>query len=203
MGWAVGSAHADGDPASDVLATQPLFLPWDAAVPTSRQERLSAMLEGAQHHGYPVRVALIASAADLGSVSALWHKPQSYAEFLDEELSLIYRGPLLVVMPDGFGVARIGLSGADVRSALGGIRVPHSGAQLAADTETAIRRLAGASGHRLTFAPPRARVSTPSRPAEVAAWIAFVAGLALIALAWTASLRAQGLRMRRSGSSRA
>jgi hypothetical protein len=203
LGLAVGCAHADGDPASDVLATQPLFLPWDADVPSAEQARLSALLEGAQHTGYPMRVALIASAADLGSVSALWRKPQGYAEFLDEELSLVYHGPLLVVMPNGFGVARLGLPSATVRAALAGIRVPHSGAQLAADTETAIRRLTTASGHRLAIAPTHTRVAAPSSSPDVAAWIVFVVGLALIALAWAASLRAQGLRARRSGTQNA
>jgi hypothetical protein len=46
-----------------------------------------------------------ASRSDLGSVTELWRQPQSYARFLDQELSLslVYHGPLLVAMPGGFG----------------------------------------------------------------------------------------------------
>ncbi len=102
--WVPASASADGDPASDVLVTQTLFLPWDAGVSTDQQAQLAALLKEAQHDGYPLRVALIASSSDLGSVTELWRQPQSYADFLGDELSLVYRGTLLVVMPDGFGL---------------------------------------------------------------------------------------------------
>lgn len=188
-------AHADGDPASDVLATQPLFLPWDANVPAAGQERLSSLLAHAERGGYPIRVALIASPSDLGSVGALWRRPQSYAAFLAQELSLLYRGPLLVVMPDGFGLEHARLAMRGVRRALGGIPVARDGAQLARDTLTAVERLAGAAGHPLTAA---AAVAAPSRSGAGAggdwlAWIAWVAGAVLIALAWAASLRAQPL----------
>lgn len=186
-------AHADGDPASDVLATQSLFLPWDANVPAVGQEQLSALLAQAKRGGYPIRVALIASPADLGSVGALWHKPQSYAEFLAQELSLLYRGPLLVVMPDGFGIENANLAVGGIRHALGGIPVARDGAQLAEDTLTAVRRLAGAAGHPLTAtatvaAPPR---STDSSDDGWLAWLAYAVGAVLIVLAWAASLRAQ------------
>ncbi len=103
-GWVPGSASADGDPASDVLVTQTLFLPWDAGVSADQQAQLTALLRESEHDGYPLRVALIASSADLGSVTELWRQPQSYADFLGDELSLVYRGTLLVVMPDGFGL---------------------------------------------------------------------------------------------------
>lgn len=187
-------AHADGDPASDVLATQALFLPWDANVPATRQQRLSELLASAEHGGYPIRVALIASRSDLGSIGALWQRPQGYAEFLAQELSLLYHGPLLVVMPDGFGVARAGLSRSAIASALGGIPVPRSGGQLAQDTLTAIGRLAGAAGHPLAasaFATEPSTMGGGGSGGDPLAWIAYAAGAVLIALAWVASLRAQ------------
>ncbi len=188
----VAVAGADGDPASDVLATQPLFLPWDADVPLGRQAQLNELLENAERSGHPVRVALIASAADLGSVTALWHKPQLYAEFLAEELSLVYRGPLLVVMPTGFGLVRFGLSPFAVRSVLAGFRVPHTGAALADDAVAAVERLARAAGHPLAVsAAPRANAP---HAAQTTAWVVFALGGLLIAAAWAASLRAQGLR---------
>ena len=188
-------AQADGDPASDVLATQPLFLPWDADVPLERQAELSNLLLTAKRNGHPMRMALIASPTDLGSVTALWRRPQPYAEFLAEELSLVYRGPLLVVMPNGFGLAHFGFRPALVRSVLAGIAVPHTGAGLANDALTALQRLARAAGHPLAIsaAPPTAAPQTT----HATAWIVFPLGGLLIALAWTASLRAQGLRTRR------
>ena len=199
-GIAPAMAHADGDPASDVLATQSLFVPWDADVPAVRQAQLSAVLSSAEHAGYPVRVALIASPADLGSVGALWQRPQSYAEFLAQEISLLYRGPLLVVMPNGFGVKGAGVSEASIASALAGIPVPHGpngGAQLAQDAIVAVRRLAGAAGHRLSDSAAAVSIAPASAarsPDGSGAWIAFDAGAVLIALAWTASLRAQPVK---------
>jgi hypothetical protein len=196
---APATARADGDPASDVLATQSLFLPWDADVPATRQARLSAVLSDAEHAGYEVRVALIASRADLGSVGALWQRPQSYAEFLAQEISLLYRGPLLVAMPDGFGVRGAGVSEVSIRVALAGIpapRGPHGGAQLAEDTILAVRRLAGAAGHRLpASAASSSTIAATARPVphpgNIGAWIVFVAGALLIGSAWTVSLRVQ------------
>lgn len=122
-----GSALADGDPASDVLVTQQLFLPWDAGLTSRDQAEIGASLKAAGREGYPLRVALIASASDLGSVSALWDEPQGYADFLGEELSLVYRGTLLVVMPDGFGLHRPNGPLATARSALAGVRPASAG----------------------------------------------------------------------------
>jgi hypothetical protein len=188
-------ARADGDPASDVLATQPLFLPWDADVPVGLRAQLNTLLQTADRAGYSVRIALIESPADLGSVTALWRRPQAYADFLAQELSLVYRGPLLIVMPNGFGLAHFGLGPATVRAALAGIPVPHTGSGLAGDALTSLERLARTAGHPLAVlaAPPMAAPHTP----DTIAWIVFALGGLLIASAWTASLRAQGLRSER------
>jgi len=107
LGLLAASARADGDPASDVLVSQTLFLPQDAGVPANQQAQLDALLHAAQQSGYQIRVALIASPTDLGSVTELWRQPQNYARFLAQELSLLYRGPLLVVMPNGYGLYRL------------------------------------------------------------------------------------------------
>ena len=37
-GWLASQARADGDPASDVLASQSLFLPGDAGIPAARSD---------------------------------------------------------------------------------------------------------------------------------------------------------------------
>jgi hypothetical protein len=200
-GWSPAPARADGDPASDVLASQSLFLPQDGGIPAAAQVRLSALLASAQRSGYPIRVALIATQADLGSVTELWRRPQSYAGFLGQELSLIYTGTLLVVMPDGYGVYRAGESPAPDRAALDAAPTPGSGALLGGAALTAVRRLAGVAGHRLTpttgSAPPAADSSAASDSDGLVTWVALAFGTALILLAWTASLRARPARFPR------
>jgi hypothetical protein len=62
----------------------------------------------ARQHGYTIRVAIIQSSYDLGSVTELNNKPREYAHFLSQELRFVYRQRLLVVMPNGFGIARDG-----------------------------------------------------------------------------------------------
>jgi hypothetical protein len=197
--WVPGTALADGDPASDALVSQGLFLPWDAGVSESQQARLLALLKAASNRGYQLRVALIASPSDLGSVGELWRKPQGYAEFLGDELSLIYRGTLLVVMPNGFGLYRSsGLTAAE-RTSLASIGIPGSGARLGLVTLAAIQSVAAASGHTLptlhgvpTSDASASAVKAPSN--DTLPWIVFALGCALIATAWTASLQARPLR---------
>ena len=46
------AARADGDPASDVLLSQPLFLPQDAGVPATDQAQLASLLAAAHRAGY-------------------------------------------------------------------------------------------------------------------------------------------------------
>ena len=141
------AARADGDPASDVLATQSLFLPQDAGIPIAQQGQLAGLLQAGASSGYPIRVAIIASKADLGSVTELWRQPQPYARFLGQELSLVYRGPLLVVMPTGYGFYRqVGPLPAG-ESTLAGLQKPVGGTDLGTAALTAIERLAGASGY--------------------------------------------------------
>lgn len=192
LGWFAGSARADGDPASDVLATQALFLPQDAGIPTPRQVQLAGLMQAASRSGYPIRVALIASATDLGSITELWRQPSAYARFLGEELSLTYHGVLLVVMPNGFGVYDQGRSTAGLQTALAGVTIYPIGARLGATTLTAVQRIAAAAGHPLAIPPTRAVGASGS--VEIVPWIVFAAGLVLIALAWTASVRARPLR---------
>jgi hypothetical protein len=192
-GWSPAQARADGDPASDVLASQSLFLPADGSIPAARQQQLAALLESAQRSGYAIRVALIATQSDLGSVTGLWREPQSYASFLGQELSLIYHGTLLVVMPNGFGVYRSGTPLSTARATLDGARAPGAGASLGAAAADAIERLAGAAGHRFApaAAPTAPASSSGSGSRGLEEWAALLLGAALITLAWAASLRAQ------------
>jgi hypothetical protein len=186
------AARADGDPASDVLAAQPLFLPADGGFSESEQIRLTALLSAAQRSGYPIRVALIATPSDLGSVSGLWGKPAAYAQFLGDELSLVYRGSLLVVMPAGFGVASVGgASGGASAAALG---VPPRGTPMVAATLSAIQKLAADAGHALPLpaaAPAAAEGGSALGSVDLGSWLALAAGAAAIAAAWGLSLRAR------------
>jgi hypothetical protein len=194
--WSAVSARADGDPASDVLATELLFLPQDAGVPPAQQLQLGALLQSAGRSGFPIRVALIASPSDLGSITAVWRAPAEYADFLGEELSLTYRGLLLVIMPNGFGLYDHGGSVSHYRAAVAGVGLHPSGAGLGDTALTAIQRLAAAAGHPLTV--PRAQAPPAAGSTDVAPWLVFAGGLVLIALAWAASVRARPFRQPRS-----
>lgn len=190
------AARADGDPASDVLATQPLFLPQDAGIPAAQQGQLGELLQTAAHNAYQIRVALIASRSDLGSVTELWRQPQSYAQFLDQELSLVYRGPLLVVMPNGFGFYDPASPHQPPPAALASVGIRAGGPGLAAATLAAVQRLASASGHPLRI-PPAPATGPNTRSTNTTAILAFAIGAALILLAWAASLRSRPPRLRR------
>ena len=99
------AALADGDPASDVLLYQQAFFPYASPSPAAKAELLGAVA-AAKRAGFTVRVAVIQSRRDLGADPELFAKPQLYAKFLDAELrSARYLGALVVVMPQGFGVA--------------------------------------------------------------------------------------------------
>jgi hypothetical protein len=188
------SARADGDPASDVLATQSLFLPQDAGIPLAQQNQLTALLGAAASSGYQLRVAIVDSRTDLGSVTELWRQPQTYARFLGQELSLVYRGPLLVIMPNGFGLESLNPAAPADPSALAGVRIPAGGAGLGTVALTAIRRLADASGHSVPV-PAATATSVASGSGDAVPVIAFAIGAVLIVVAWGASLRARPPRL--------
>jgi hypothetical protein len=195
-GWLASSARADGDPASDVLTGQELFLPQDAATPQSQQVQLAGLLQNAARRGYPIRVALIASPSDLGSITELWRQPQNYAEFLGQELSLVYRGPLVVVMPDGLGFYNLPRSLATDPSIVAGAD-PARGVGAAA--LRVVQNLAAAAGRPLAL--PSAKTSSAGAGgSSVIPWVAFAVGALLILAAWTASLRARPLGRFGSGS---
>jgi cytochrome oxidase Cu insertion factor (SCO1/SenC/PrrC family)/thiol-disulfide isomerase/thioredoxin len=146
-------ARADGDPGSDVLVYQPLFLGSDAGVSISQQSQLGGLLRSAASAGFPVRVAIISSRSDLGAVTGLWRQPREYARFLSLELAMAYRGRLLVVMPNGIGFNWPGHSSADAYRALADVPVNPGANGLATAARTAVRSLASDAGIKLT-APP-------------------------------------------------
>lgn len=189
-----GLARADGDPASDVLTTQALFLAQDAGASTAQQAELAAVLQAANRSGYAIRVALISSPADLGSVTELWRQPQSYADFLGQELALVYRGRLMVLMPGGFGLYRFGRSLAHDRSVLAGILAQAGSGGIGAVAIAAIRGVAATAGRPLRL--PAAMASSSSSSSDTVSWIVFAIGSMIIVIAWTASIRARPVRSR-------
>jgi cytochrome oxidase Cu insertion factor (SCO1/SenC/PrrC family) len=154
LGVLAPAARADGDPGSDVLVYQNLFVASDSNISIAQQVELGDLLTSAARSGFTIRVAIIATPADLGAITQLWKKPTSYASFLGIELSLAYSQRLLVVMPDGFGFNWDGHSTTAAYQALGKVAIKPGGSGLATSAQTAVRALAAASGVRL--APPAA-----------------------------------------------
>lgn len=143
-------ALADGDPASDYLIGQKVFYSFDAGVPAARAQRLQTMVANANRAGFPIRVALIRTNSDLGAAYQLYRKPQQYAQFLGQELLFVYRGRLLIVMPNGFGYAVAGKPAQAEKRRLAGIAAPgNDGGSLADAATLAVQRLARGSGHDL------------------------------------------------------
>jgi hypothetical protein len=154
-----GQAHADIDPASDVLLVENVFFPYSPEVCSELADPLEELTERAARAGYPVKVALIGGPEDLGGAADMYADPQGYARFLGEELASArhpVRGrdperrgrdePVLVVMPDdGFGVHA---AGPRANRALEGLSVPVEASpdDLARVALQAVPRLARAAG---------------------------------------------------------
>jgi hypothetical protein len=115
------SAHADGDPCSDVLVTVDVCLPVAPTAPpfSTLVRRVRQLNQG----GYRLKVAVIASKEDLGSIPSLFGQPRQYAQFLGLELSQVYHGNLLVVMPAGMGFYHAGRDVSVEEQALAAVRI--------------------------------------------------------------------------------
>jgi hypothetical protein len=139
-------ARADGDPASDVLLGLNVFYPYSPPVSAALQKTLDAETAAASRADFPIKVALIQSPVDLGAIQTLFDKPKQYADYLDQELSFGHKQPLLVVMPNGYGVQ--GLPPA-ATTAAGSLPTPTGTGSddLARAAITAVRALAAAAGH--------------------------------------------------------
>jgi hypothetical protein len=187
------SALADGDPASDVLLGQDVFLPY-TPISRSTEQQLYAVTDAARRAGFPLKIALIGARSDLGVVPALFGKAEPYARFLSSELSGVVDGPVLVVMPDGFGLAAQGRA-LSVSSLHGETIAPGSDG-LGAAAITATRRLAAAAGHPLTSASAGAGRTAGASAGTVRH--AVIAMLVLTALAGAAIAAAIAARSRRA-----
>ncbi len=148
------AARADGDPASDYLVSQQVFLSYDAKIPADLQQMLVAAVASANRGGYPLKVALIWSSYDLGAVPELFGKPRTYARFLDAEDAYWFktRTHLLVVMPSGLGFAQWKHSPAAGYRTLAGVHVQGTAAALATAATQAVVKLAAAAGVHVSTA---------------------------------------------------
>jgi hypothetical protein len=175
---APSAARANGDPASDYLLAQNVFLPFTTKIDQNEVKRLDGLLRESQKARFPIRVALILSPSDLGTAFSLFRKPQKYAAFLGLELSFVYRDRLLVVMPNGYGYSVNGDPDPKASAVLKPLPAP--GANATKEVQgaiVAVQRLAAAAGHRL--AAPKAGGSTSRDRITIAA--AATAAIALIA----------------------
>lgn len=174
------AARADGDPASDVLVSQGVYYPVSPPTSPALARVLDRLTAEAKRAHYPLKVALIASPDDLGSVPQLFGKPDRYAAFLGSEITFNTRQPLLVVMPAGFGGYQAGPGAA--RALEGAPRPDGSDSDaLARAAIAAVPRLAGAAGHpvaapAVTGGAPGGRSRSGGAP-----WWAFVLPLLLVA----------------------
>lgn len=177
--WA-SLAHADGDPASDVLLGESVFYPYSPAVAASLQNKLNAEAAAAAHAHFPIKIALIASPPDLGAIPVLFDKPQQYARFLEQEITFPGHKPqLLVVMPDGYGVQNLSPA---ATAAVATLAKPagHQTNDLATAAITAIRVLAVTAGHpiKTSHAP-----STAGNGEHSTTLLVIVMGLAAVGIA--------------------
>ena len=125
-----------------------------------------------------------------------------YSGFLGTELSLVFHGTLLVVMPNGYGVDVIGEPGAAAKTRAAAAPLIHlapagsDGGALADSAIAAVQRITSADGIHLTV--PRATVTatSPSGGVDVIAWAVLTAGIVVLVAAWTASVRARPVRSR-------
>jgi hypothetical protein len=190
------TAHADGDPASDVLISDDLFVPYEQ--PSQEQVgKLRGVIAASRKGGQPVRVAVIHSPRDLGAVANLFGHPQEYANLLATELqnpvesgAKGHQEELLIVMPAGFGTKNVPaevdrkLRGADIAADAG----PDD---LVAAAGWGVQELAKASGKpvREVFAQPEGDTGGGGLVATV---LIVVALLALVGVLVALRMRAGG-----------
>jgi hypothetical protein len=166
---AVPSARADGDPASDVLLFQKVYLPYAATLPPASVTALKRIVAQANRQGYTVRVALIAGRTDLGSWPTFFDKPQKYASFLSQELFLVpggaYKNRVLTVMPGGYGLSVNGKTLPRENRALAGMKTPTAaGDDLATSAVRAVQQLAAVKGVKLEASLPASKGGSATWP---------------------------------------
>ena len=174
------AALADGDPASDYLISQRVFLPYGKQPDADAVKELQAIVDEANAREFKIRVAVIAQPADLGTVFQLFKMPEKYARFLGQELVFVYRDGLLIAMPNRFGYARGGAADPKLARALSGLPAPgNDPTKLVEGASDAVLRLSAAAGH--PFPRPKVSGGSENRDRIVIAAVAAIT-LALVGL---------------------
>jgi hypothetical protein len=151
------AALGDSDPASDFLPTQDVFLPYRPPVSAKVKADLLGVTRAARRARYPVKVAVIATATDLGGVPDLFNQPARYAGYLGREISFNSKGtPLVVAMPAGLGTFQAGPKGG---AAAAGIKVGEGSDGLGRAAVQAVLKVAAANGHPIRGFKPSATAS--------------------------------------------
>jgi hypothetical protein len=155
-------ALANGDPASHVLRAREVFIPFDPSLCSPAGRRLDALTERTRRAGYPIKVAVIPTAEDLGTLYRLFGRPEVYARQLASELPPeLFKAPqerrryrLLVLMPGGTGLNK---ADSEEGRALKRVSVdPESTKEeLAGLAIKLVSRLSRATGHRVAMPPPK------------------------------------------------
>ena len=156
-------ARADGDPCSDFLLVGSLCSPNNPRPSQPQIDRTQKTIDAAKQGGYAIRVAVIGSPTDLGSVPVFFGRPAPYAKFLDAELQSAWTGKLLVVMAAGYGVRDHTKPYPAGVEALKGLPAPANGTPdaLMAAATVAVRKLAASEGVNVPVIPLAKTVTPP------------------------------------------
>ena len=100
-------AHAHADPTIHYLETQNLVASVGLPATQNVELQLLGLVQAIDRRGYPIKVSVIANETDTGGESEPLADPQEYAELVVRELELFFEveAPVVIVTPNGFGVA--------------------------------------------------------------------------------------------------
>ena len=151
---AVALAH--GDPASHYLETGSLYPGFDLQPSQDVELQLMGVLDAAKDAGFPLKVAIVSSEADVADNPEMLNKPQEYADYVVGALvgsRVPVEAPVVIVTPVGIGVAG---PGAEEMTA---VKTGQGGDALARAAMTAVRDIAADAGHPLPAHIPPAQVA--------------------------------------------
>jgi hypothetical protein len=143
----VPPARADGDPASDILFGDNVFLSLTSPQANPKGRELERLTTAAAKSGLILKVAVITAPTDLGAIPQLYGHPAKYAKFLRMELTWGgFKGTLIVVMKGG--VAAVGPRAAAARGQLSKLNVPpHADLNQLADIAIRAVHVVAAANH--------------------------------------------------------
>jgi hypothetical protein len=174
----VPSARADGDPASDILFGDNVFLSLVSPQTNAQGKELERLTAAAAKEGFVLKVAIVKAPTDLGAIPQLYGHAGKYAKFLRTELTWGgFKGTLIVVMngkPGGVAAAGPGAAPASTR--LSKLTIP-PGASLDRLADVAIRavHIVAAANHVSLAAAPSNGNQNRDRLIIGAVLLAFIA----------------------------